>query len=635
MSIGITPGLVQSVLLAVFVVFPCSGFGATITVTTSADVLVGGDGCSLREAIINANNNDQSGSAECAAGSGADEIVFDPSTDGSPVFLSAGTLEILGSLTLTGNGFEGLDPDAFDPASIRTLIDATNLNNRALRAQFPGTVVIEGLGVTGGTGVDSGSALLSSFADVTLRNTVFFDNIAGAQGAIAQGGAVHFLASPMFDRALRVENSMFLNNSAVSVSQQAQGGALAFGLTANETAVVVDSVFIGNTGAGDHSAFGGALFVGGAGAIEISRSLFRENRVSDSLDNNDTTIDRAYGGAVVLSTTRATIDASSFIDNTAQTANHVAIGGAIAFSDAQDATRVENSTFSGNAALSPDFAQGGALGLVNFAGTTDYVDLQHVTITENLVNGAPSRGGGVFVFGGPGLRFRSANSIIAGNFDADGDAVDCFPEHESIGHTIIGDDRGCTLTSGSGDQIGNVSSGGPPIDPLLAEVADNGSPVLVGGFPIVMPTRLPLLTSPALDQANPSVGTEPGECLPLDQVGTVRPINGDGDATDRCDIGALEAPTPTFVLDVAIDDPDFGEVISDPAGIDCPAAACQFDFELGTSVELSATATGGGTFFGWGGACAGNGTCVVAIDADRRVTAIFGNADAMFINGFE
>jgi hypothetical protein len=40
---------------------------ATIAVTT---------GCRLDEAIVNANNDDQSGSTSCAAGSGADTIVF-------------------------------------------------------------------------------------------------------------------------------------------------------------------------------------------------------------------------------------------------------------------------------------------------------------------------------------------------------------------------------------------------------------------------------------------------------------------------------------------------------------------------------------------------------------------------------
>jgi hypothetical protein len=47
---------------------------ATINVDTTDDVISNDGACSLREAIINANNDDQSGSVDCAAGAGADVI---------------------------------------------------------------------------------------------------------------------------------------------------------------------------------------------------------------------------------------------------------------------------------------------------------------------------------------------------------------------------------------------------------------------------------------------------------------------------------------------------------------------------------------------------------------------------------
>jgi CSLREA domain-containing protein len=49
---------------------------STITVNTTADEQNSDGKCSLREAIINANNDDQSGSVDCSAGSGADIIAF-------------------------------------------------------------------------------------------------------------------------------------------------------------------------------------------------------------------------------------------------------------------------------------------------------------------------------------------------------------------------------------------------------------------------------------------------------------------------------------------------------------------------------------------------------------------------------
>src|SRR5690242_12828266 len=50
---------------------------ATIVVTAGAIGINNGDGCSIVEAIINANNNDTSGSSECTAGSG-DDIIHGP-----------------------------------------------------------------------------------------------------------------------------------------------------------------------------------------------------------------------------------------------------------------------------------------------------------------------------------------------------------------------------------------------------------------------------------------------------------------------------------------------------------------------------------------------------------------------------
>jgi CSLREA domain-containing protein len=55
---------------------PRPAYAATITVTTDTDVVANNGQCSLREALINANNDNQSGSTDCLAGTGADTIAF-------------------------------------------------------------------------------------------------------------------------------------------------------------------------------------------------------------------------------------------------------------------------------------------------------------------------------------------------------------------------------------------------------------------------------------------------------------------------------------------------------------------------------------------------------------------------------
>jgi len=63
-------------------------------------------------------------------------------------------------------------------------------------------------------------------------------------------------------------------------------------------------------------------------------------------------------------------------------------------------------------------------------------------------------------------------------------------------------------------------------DPLVGPLADNGGPTF---------THALLPGSPAIDAAG-------GGCGPLDQRGSSRPQDGDGDGSSLCDAGAFEAP---------------------------------------------------------------------------------------------
>jgi hypothetical protein len=78
----------------------------------------------------------------------------------------------------------------------------------------------------------------------------------------------------------------------------------------------------------------------------------------------------------------------------------------------------------------------------------------------------------------------------------------------------------------------------------------------------------------------------------------------------------------TFALEVTKAGTGTGTVTSSPAGINC-GATCSVSFNIGTTVTLTATPTGGATFTGWSGACTGTTSCVVTMDAARNVTATF------------
>jgi Subtilase family/Divergent InlB B-repeat domain len=80
--------------------------------------------------------------------------------------------------------------------------------------------------------------------------------------------------------------------------------------------------------------------------------------------------------------------------------------------------------------------------------------------------------------------------------------------------------------------------------------------------------------------------------------------------------------TQSFTLTVTKAGTGSGTVTSSPAGISC-GATCAAGFQSGTVVTLTASASAGSVFSGWGGACSGTGTCTVTMSAATAVTATF------------
>src|SRR5713226_7190324 len=79
----------------------------------------------------------------------------------------------------------------------------------------------------------------------------------------------------------------------------------------------------------------------------------------------------------------------------------------------------------------------------------------------------------------------------------------------------------------------------------------------------------------------------------------------------------------SFQLTVQLMGSATGTVVSNPAGIAC-APTCTASFASGTQVKLTAIASKGAFFAGWGGACRGtNITCTVTMSSDQTATATF------------
>ena len=95
-----------------------------------------------------------------------------------------------------------------------------------------------------------------------------------------------------------------------------------------------------------------------------------------------------------------------------------------------------------------------------------------------------------------------------------------------------------------------------------------------------------------------------------------------------CGLGLFGSAAPASgrthvdpILTVVVNGP--GHVTSSPPGIDCHASSCSAGFPTNQTVTLTPTAADGARFSNWTGDCTGSGACVLVLDADERVTAVF------------
>lgn len=188
-----------------------------------------------------------------------------------------------------------------------------------------------------------------------------------------------------------------------------------------------------------------------------------------------------------------------------------------------------NSTISGNKA----FEHGGGIYNENVLGVQSVVSLYNVTMYKNSADqGTDSEGDGGGIYNNSDLSGATAapvvsfqNTIIAGNIDPNSDP-DCYGIMTSQGYNLIQTiSSNCTIT---GSITGNIYGE----DPGLISLRDNGGPTETHGL-----SR----SSPVIDAGNPGgCKDKNGGNLSTDQRDYPRPVDGDGDNTATCDIGAFE-----------------------------------------------------------------------------------------------
>ena len=318
-------------------------YAATITVAPGEIVIAANGLCSLREAIINANN-DAATHTDCVSGAGADTINLatgstytisdvDNNTDGGNGLPSVTSVILIGGNTsIIERSTVGGTPDFrlfhIAAAGNLTVRSATLRNGRfgttigGAMAYNRGTLTIDSSLVTNNTtasGIGGAIEHSSGVGPVTsINNTVFSNNSA------SQGGAIRVLSAN-----ITITNSWFTGNSATT-----NGGTIQC-CTTGGVILVSNTTFSGNSAGGA----GGAMYLQSGSNVTLNNST-----ISGNVANTN-------GGGISM------------------------IGGVVNFN---------HSTIAGNITDNDNNASGDGGGIFRSAGT---VNLKNSIVADNIDRG--------------------------------------------------------------------------------------------------------------------------------------------------------------------------------------------------------------------------------------------------------
>jgi len=426
--------LVAALTIMVLSILPSHpAWSADIVVNTTADTILNDGECSLREAMINADNNAATW-PDCAPGNGADTLTFSVSgiirlTSALPILTDQSGLTIDGSgqsVTISGDTNEtGIPTVPIFSAYSNTSLTLQNLTltkgnsgancGGAVSVTYQGTLTIINVTLSDNQSI-CGGAIANDRGTVSVTNSTFMNNFStGPAGAISNGG-------PM-----TITNSTFSGNSTTG---NQHGGAIINGDSLN----IINSTFTGNHT--DGSGWGGCIMNNG-GTLIINNSTFSDNTT------------KTYGGAIAINFGPVTAINSTFYNNSA-----VGFGGAIWVNE-QGSLTVTNGTLSGNVASAGN-------NIYNNNGSAIYP----VTLLNTiLISSSWSNCGGLIVNGGNNIDSDTAcgwgsnlgslsntNSLLAPLANNGGvtQTMALFPGSPAIDGVIYNAPNGCPSTDQRG-----------------------------------------------------------------------------------------------------------------------------------------------------------------------------------------
>ena len=414
-----------------------------MVVSITADTVSPADGrCSLREAVISANNNPAGliVEGECSQGNedSTDTIILE---NGETYTL---TVAGLGENKAAGGDLDILDNSApldliirtVDPAGDPAVIDASGLpiGDRVLHL-IASNVQIENVRITGGNsglGIGGGVLIEDGEASLELIDSIVFQNRTNSVIAGGGGGGIAHLS----DGLLLLDGTIMSFNTA----KDNGGGILVGGMASVE--IRNGSTIAGNRtkegcGGGVHLHLGGSLLVdaselnshvaelGSGGAICSDGGSVTFN--SGALRNNAADAD---GGAIYSNGGTVTLNSTAVVENQALNGS----GGALYLQE-NSLLSVDASEFDTNKATN---SSGGAIynidgtvgidgstlknNISGFVGGAIYSKNGPVTVSASTLekNNGATNGGAIYIFDGS---FSATDSLIKQNQAAYGAGV--------------------------------------------------------------------------------------------------------------------------------------------------------------------------------------------------------------------
>ena len=528
---------------------------------------------------------------------GEDSIVFDPQAVPGTIVLTLGELSVTDGLRIEGPGATELTVDASGNDATPGIPDG--MGSRVMRIDDPlqaGVAVhLSGLTMTGGDVDGSGGAIRNSnTASLRLTRVELRNNAA----TVAGGG---LYSAWTYDAYGPVE--IFVTESTITNNSAQDGGGLylsgSLGPDAGQDVTVQGSVITGNnaSGFGGGAAFnfsqadvrlrstrsqgnaateeGGGLWIFmGGGTVSAEQVTVTDNQSSNgggayvSVRDSDVAWvdaeiadnrgDRGGGLTIDAYQSDVTISRSTVSGNQAVPGN---TGGGVDFRARgySGSFLLSQSTLSGNTGAS----YGGGLFYSRSGGSGAYgqMRVESSTIVNNeLQTIEGGYGGGLAIRTDYYAFVQLDGAVIAGNTDGDVpsdlDARQVF--NLDVRYSFLGDNRNTSLSEaplGMPDANGNLvgsALGGGVLNPQLGPLTDNSGPTR---------THHPLAGSPLIDAGDPNFVGPPN----VDQRGSPRLADGDGNGMLRLDMGSVEVEPPVTPV-VALTLTAFldGELVSEP-----------------------------------------------------------------------